>query len=527
MKLIDRSLTAAAALLATTIAGGPALAETPQTGPITVTSSDGAVRIAGTLISHDADTLTIETEIGRLTLARSAVTCEGAACPVAPKGFDMDVAVTDPGLTMMLQYMADDFAKKAGLVAMAVPGQGGGAGRIEILSDLADQAGENGIDLASVKPVEGFAALTAGRIDLALTAMEVPAPIATSYAEAGNTDLRDERRERVIALDAIVPVVHPENPVRSVSVPEMALIAAGRITNWSELGGEDRPIRVILPARGSSLDMSLQELVLEPNRVRLRRRGAERMDTEAQAVAAVMGDPGALTVTGMANVDTAKVVPIRQVCGPLASATDFTVKAEEYPLSRRILGYTGADAYGGNEGDFLDYMLSPEAQPLIARAGYVDQTIVAEPVGAQGTRMTSAILTAGGSGLGLVQDFVRDLATADRLSTTFRFQSGSSRLDTKAVDDIARMVEFLQSPEARLRDVLVIGFTDDVGRFDLNTRLAELRAAGVRDALLDAPGGDALAGRIRVSSYGPLAPVGCNETADGRDSNRRVEIWLR
>ncbi|WP_245749331.1 substrate-binding domain-containing protein [Jannaschia pohangensis] len=497
----------------------------PQVVPadvVTVSSKDNAVSITGELLSFDDDTVTLSTEIGELRLDRASINCEGAACPRAVTGFSMQVAVTDPTLTPLLQFMMDDFARSKGLVAVSVPDSEGGLDRIEILAEEG-----SALDVMPYGPADGFAALIEGRVDLALTSNAVPAAMADGYAASGKTDLRDPRRERVIALDAIVPVVHPSNTIRSLTIEEIALIAAGRIANWAELGGDDAPIRMILPAEGSALDITLSELVLEPNRIRLRR-SAERSADGQAALAAVKEDPNAITITGMSETAGTNAVPIRQVCGPLAHATDFTVKAEEYPLSHRILGYTGADAYQGNEGEFLSYMVSPEAQGLITKAGLVDQTIVAKPVGEQGTRMTSAILTAGnGTGLGLVQDFTRDLATADRLSTTFRFTSGSVRLDTKSLDDVERMVDFLISPEARLREILIIGFTDDVGRFDLNTRLALQRATNVRDALLSATGGDTLAGRVQVSSYGPLAPVGCNETAEGRDSNRRVEIWLR
>ena len=142
--------------------------------------------------------------------------------------------------------------------------------------------------------------------------------------------------------------------------------------------------------------------------------------------------------------------------------------------------------------------------------------------------MTSAILSANTSEtFGLVQDWAVELTTADRLSTTFRFTSGSSQLDTKSQEDVNRMVAFLKSEEVRNRNIKIIGFTDNVGRFDLNQRLALLRATSVRDALVASLGGETLVERIDVSAYGPLAPVDCNDTADGRRSNRRVEIWLR
>jgi phosphate transport system substrate-binding protein len=89
------------------------------------------------------------------------------------------------------------------------------------------------------------------------------------------------------------------------------------------------------------------------------------------------------------------------------------------------------------------------------------------------------------------------------------------------------MVEFLNSPDADGREITLIGFSDSVGRFDLNERLSFLRASSLRDALVGTSQGESLAERITVASYGPLAPVACNDTLNGREGNRRVEIWLR
>ena len=72
-----------------------------------------------------------------------------------------------------------------------------------------------------------------------------------------------------------------------------------------------------------------------------------------------------------------------------------------------------------------------------------------------------------------------------------------------------------------------MGFTDSFGRQDLNVILGQNRADQVLEALVDAAGGAISEDRISAQSFGPLAPVGCNETSAGRAINRRVEIWLR
>ncbi|WP_255209629.1 phosphate ABC transporter substrate-binding/OmpA family protein [Sulfitobacter donghicola] len=493
---------------------------------VTISSPDGATSIVGELLSFDDDTYVLETSIGELRLSREWTTCEGAGCPIVASDLELSIAANAANTSQLLQKLVGGFVSTKGLSGAPTEQSSDTQTRIE----LADSTGANAagtVDI-NVQPIEaGFEQLGAGSVDMFLSTTLVPAAIAEANIANGQVDLRDEARERVIALDAVVPIVHPDNPVRSVSLENLAQIAGGRITNWAELGGDDAPIRMLLPAEGSSLDQALGELVLEPNRIRLRRT-AERAESESQAAAAVVEDVNAITVTSLSGRGGGEVLPIRQSCGPLAYASDFAIKAEEYPLSQRVYAYTADEKQEPFKAGFVDYMSSKEAQPLIEELGFVGQTIVTQPVSLQGTRMTSAILSAASADtLGVVQTFARDLATADRLSTTFRFTSASSDLDTKSRTDLERMVAYLNSEEAANREILVIGFSDNVGRYDLNERLALLRATSVKDALIAVPGGGALTDRITTSAYGPLAPVGCNDTANGRESNRRVEVWLR
>lgn len=519
MKLLQKNL-----LLASCLAAVPFALFAEQ---VTVSSADKSISVTGDLLSFDDAFYVLDTELGQLRLSRAVTVCEGAGCPSSVANqLEMRVSVTESDTTNLLGSLVNGFAQSNDLTVLPYSDNSGGLARVE-LKDAAGSRTEGNVDIQIQPAVEGFEQLVGGQIDLKMSTTPVPASVANDVVAAGQIDLRDERRERVVALDALVPVVHPNNPVRSISLDELAQISAGRISNWSELGGDNAPIRMLLPAQDTAIDQAFEELVLDPNRVRLRR-SAERAESEVQAASAVAADVNAITVTSLSGNGDAEILPIRQSCGPLAYASSFAIKAEEYPLSQRVYAYTANDNQTAAQANFLEYVRSEGAQDLIEEAGYVDQTIVAQPISLQGTRMTSAILSAGTGGtLNLVQNFATDLATADRLSTTFRFTSGSSQLDTKSQDDIQRMVTFLNSDAARNRDVLIIGFTDNVGRFDLNERLALLRANGVRDALVRSLGGDALAGRIDVSTYGPLAPVGCNDTADGRESNRRVEIWLR
>jgi len=125
-----------------------------------------------------------------------------------------------------------------------------------------------------------------------------------------------------------------------------------------------------------------------------------------------------------------------------------------------------------------------------------------------------------------MRDMLAKMVDYDRLSTTFRFRTGSSKLDERGLVDMARLSDYLKSqPEGS--QVLFVGFTDDVGAFDSNRDLSAGRAQQVLTEL-QAYAGDALAGvSMDATGYGEIAPAGCNIAEEGRRINRRVEVWIK
>jgi len=108
------------------------------------------------------------------------------------------------------------------------------------------------------------------------------------------------------------------------------------------------------------------------------------------------------------------------------------------------------------------------------------------------------------------------------LSVNFRFRTGSSQLDNKAVDDLDRVTAYLASASARDKQVMLIGFADNKGSTQSNQTLSNERAKIV-DRQFTSRG--VLAG-VSIG-FGSAVPVASNETDDGREKNRRVEVWLR
>ncbi len=101
------------------------------------------------------------------------------------------------------------------------------------------------------------------------------------------------------------------------------------------------------------------------------------------------------------------------------------------------------------------------------------------------------------------------------------FDNNSAVLKPSAGQSVLRLGAFLKAYP--MRTALIEGYTDSVGSSDSNQRLSERRAASVKTALLAA---GVASERLVVRGYGEAYPVGNNQSADGRLSNRRVEVIL-
>ncbi|MFP4207191.1 MAG: OmpA family protein [Wenzhouxiangella sp.] len=101
------------------------------------------------------------------------------------------------------------------------------------------------------------------------------------------------------------------------------------------------------------------------------------------------------------------------------------------------------------------------------------------------------------------------------------FAMGQTELQPGARDNLADVVELLQSePERRIR---IEGHTDSSGPASVNMRISEQRAQAVLDALVDM---GIAADRIQAIGMGEEFPIASNETEDGRNQNRRVDVIL-
>ena len=111
---------------------------------------------------------------------------------------------------------------------------------------------------------------------------------------------------------------------------------------------------------------------------------------------------------------------------------------------------------------------------------------------------------------------------ARKLNIIFHFRSGSSQLDDKALADFRRLVSLLQSSTYQGKNLLLFGFSDNFGGGRLNAVISKQRAAAVAQQLQKEGINPSL-----VTGYGKALPIATNDTREGREQNRRVEVWFR
>lgn len=331
-------------------------------------------------------------------------------------------------------------------------------------------------------------------------------------------------QEHIIAVDSLVLIVNPENPITSVSIQDLQRIFSGEVTNWSQLGGEDIPITVVTRDPGSGTYAVFTDRVFgeseppeNPNFT---------LASDANVAAQMVNDTlGAIAYVGAAFQRGTKSLTLVNECGIASEPDAFSAKTEEYALQRRLYLYSTNDADEATK-KFLEFTDNEASDAVIAKAGFIDLGIKTREQSLESPR-AKMLLTADVDAFegNVIREMLSAMTESDRLSATFRFRLGSASLDERGVKDMGRLVSYLKDmPEGT--KVTMVGFTDDIGAFESNRSLSLDRANQVVSELKTLAG-DSLPGiEFATLGYGSIAPSACNSSENGRAINRRVEVWI-
>lgn len=516
-----------AAIFAALFLFGTALSAIAQ--DITLTSRDSKVELSGTLLGFDGEFYRIETEYGELTIDGSGVLCEGPACPnLQDYVAELQISGAPTLGAVVMPALIEAFAQKNGYTTAREEGAEPGVFTYLI---------RNGTDGKLVARFhfrvgntdEGFADLLADEADIVMSLREIRPDERSRAREAGLGDMTGPNRSRVLALDAIVPVVSGSNPVRGISPANLAQVLAGRITNWEALGGPDVPIELHLPDDASGLGQALVDQLLRPANLGAISDSAIRHVMPADLAQAVAADTFSLGLTSYAERGETQALALTGSCGFSLEASRRTIKTEDYPLTAPMFLYFPARRLPQLAREFLAFTRGPAAQIVIRRSGFVDQTPEEIAVEQQGNRFANAIAHAGTEiSLEELQRMTATLTPMARLSTSFRFEAGSIRLDAQSRSNVQQLARALEVGQYDARRLLFVGFSDGNGPAAANRDIALRRADAVRRAVSEAAVAANLARvELGVDAFGEAMPMACDDSSWGRQANRRVEVWVR
>jgi len=216
----------------------------------------------------------------------------------------------------------------------------------------------------------GIASLINGTVDIANASRQIKSE-EIDQAKSNGVD----PMEHIIARDAIAVIVNPENPVKQLTLKQISDIYSGKISNWKEVGGDDRPIVKLSRETNSGTHVYFLETVL-----RLSSKEDKTlfsMDTlllpsSEGIIAEVRQNPNAIGYDGLGYVpDDLKMIAIAEEEGGAYVLPSIpTVNDKTYPIARDLYMYTNGQPEGLLK-EYLDWIMSAEAQQIVAELGFV------------------------------------------------------------------------------------------------------------------------------------------------------------
>lgn len=165
------------------------------------------------------------------------------------------------------------------------------------------------------------------------------------------------------AIDGVAAVVNPANPVKALTSDQLKSVFAGKITNWKELGGEDRPINLYDRDAASGTREVFWKKALKEGEVSTK---ANVVVSNGAMKTAIAGDPYGIGYVSVGHIDTMLAAVTLDGVKPSIE----TVKDGKYPVARGLFSLTKGEPSGLAQL-FIEFLLSPTGQELVKKNGFV------------------------------------------------------------------------------------------------------------------------------------------------------------
>lgn len=204
----------------------------------------------------------------------------------------------------------------------------------------------------------GIRDLISGKADIAAMSRTLQPEEAEALAEKYHT----VGLSFLVAKDALSIYIHPDNPVRNLSIAQLKNIFTGRIKNWKQVGGKNEPIVVVTRPPNSGTYLYFKRHILNEDEYC---REAQTLPTTETVVKFIGKTKNAIGYGGIAYGANLVHCKIENV-----SPTLDNIHKDRYPITRYLYFYT-SDTPHGILKQFIDWVLGREGQSAVANIGYI------------------------------------------------------------------------------------------------------------------------------------------------------------
>jgi phosphate transport system substrate-binding protein len=358
------------------------------------------------------------------------------------------------------------------------------------------------IEVSAYGSATAFTSLAKETCDIGMSSRKINADEVAKLATLGN--MTSAADEHILGLDGIAVIVNASNRINELRKDEIRRIFTGDITDWSQVGSVHGLIKVYARDDQSGIFEAFNSMVLAGKPLASTARRFQDSNALADAVS---DDPNGIGFVSLPYVHNAKTIAVSEKGTVALKPTRLTVATEDYPLSRRLYLYTPTTARNKYMQMFIAFALSSRGQEVVAANGFVSQNL---QHAAQTVSSTAP------------EEFKLLTEGAERLSVDFHFQAGKSVQDSKAQADLDRIAALIADEEGEGDRILLFGFADNEGTPE-ESQAMSLSQAKIVESQLNQRGIKPAV----VRGYGSELPVASNDTSEGRERNRRVEIWIK
>jgi phosphate transport system substrate-binding protein len=168
----------------------------------------------------------------------------------------------------------------------------------------------------------------------------------------------------VIGKDGIAVIVNPGVGVDNLTKEQARDIFMGKISNWKDVGGPDKPIVVVSREEGSGTRTAFQELVMGTNNLITDK--AILQNSNGAIRTTVASTPNSTGYLSLGALD--KSVKALKING--VDATEDNAATGKYPVVRPLLMLTKGDPKGAAKA-WLDWIMTADGQAMVKSEGYI------------------------------------------------------------------------------------------------------------------------------------------------------------